>query len=127
MPVFNQGALRARREAEISAAKQSEIAWRSAVASAVEDVQVAQSNLSRYRQRAALLQTAADDYNRSLSLAQQNYRNGAITLLDLLETDRNAATAKLSAAAAVLDAAQAWAALKIATGAGAAVSEQTGG
>ncbi|MCJ7875074.1 efflux transporter outer membrane subunit [Phaeobacter sp. J2-8] len=123
LPVFNQGALRASRDAEISAAKQAEIAWRGAVASAVEDVQVAQSNLTRYRQRASLLQTAARDYDRALTLAQQNYRNGAITLLDLLETDRNAATAKISAASAVLDAAQAWATLKIATGAGSAATE----
>ncbi|MDO6731915.1 efflux transporter outer membrane subunit [Marinovum sp. 2_MG-2023] len=123
LPVFNQGALRAGRDAEISAAKQAEIAWRGAVASAVEDVQVAQSNLTRYRQRASLLQTAARDYDRALTLAQQNYRNGAITLLDLLETDRNAATAKISAASAVLDAAQAWATLKIATGAGSAATE----
>lgn len=127
LPVFNRGQLRASRDAEISGAKQAEIAWRGAVASAVQDVQVAQSNLSRYRQRAALLATAASDYSRALTLAQQNYRSGAITLLDLLETDRNAASAKITAASASNDAAQAWATLKIATGAGAAATGQTGG
>ncbi|QUS36937.1 efflux transporter outer membrane subunit [Falsirhodobacter algicola] len=127
LPVLNQGQLRASRDAEISAAKQAEIAWRSAVSSAVEDVQVARSNLSRYRQRAALLRTAADDYDRALTLAQGNYRNGAITLLDLLDTDRSAASARISAASAVNDAAQAWATLKIATGSGAAVTGQVGG
>jgi multidrug efflux system outer membrane protein len=121
-PVFNQGVLRASRDAQISVAKQSEIAWRASVLQAVEDVQVAQSNLIRYRQRATLLRQAAQDYGQALSLAQENYRNGAITLLDLLETDRNAAAARISAAFAVNDAAQAWAALKIATGAGAAVT-----
>lgn len=125
LPVFNQGQLRASRDAQISAAKQSEIAWRSAVSSAVEDVQVAQSNLSRYRQRASLLRTAASDYDHALTLAQENYRRGAITLLDLLETDRNTASAKISAASAVNDAAQAWATLKIATGAGAAATGKT--
>lgn len=124
LPVFNQGQLRASRDAQLSVAKQSEIAWRSAVVSAVQDVQVAQSNLSRYRQRAVLLRTAADDYGHALALAQQNYRNGAITLLDLLETDRNTASARISAASAVNDAAQAWATLKIATGAGAAATGQ---
>lgn len=127
LPVFKQGALRASRDAALSAAKQAEITWRSAVVSAVEDVQVAQSNLTRYRRRATLLQTAARDYDRALTLAQQNYRSGAITLLDLLETDRNAAAAKISAAAAELDAALAWATLKIATGAGAAAVGQAGG
>ncbi len=126
LPVFNRGLLKAQRDAQISVAKQAEIAWRSAINDAVEDVQVAQSSLSRNRQRAALLRTAASDYGRALSLAQENYRNGAITLLDLLDTDRNANTAKISAASAVNDAAQAWATLKIVTGAGAAVNETEG-
>jgi multidrug efflux system outer membrane protein len=124
IPVFNQGKLRANRDAEVSAAKQSEITWRASVLGAVEDVQVAQSNLARYRQRAALLRTAAQDYSHALTLAQENYRNGAITLLDLLETDRNTASARISAASAVNDAAQAWATLKIATGAGASATAQ---
>ncbi|WP_372803219.1 efflux transporter outer membrane subunit [Paracoccus seriniphilus] len=119
LPVLNQGKLRAYRDAQISAARQSEIAWRASVLEAVEDVQTAQSNLSRYRQRATLLRKAAQDYGHALELAQQNYRNGAITLLDLLETDRNTASARISAASAVNDAAKAWATLKIATGAGA--------
>lgn len=122
LPVFNQGQLRASRDAQVSVAKQAEIAWRTSVNEAVEDVHIAQSNLSRYRQRAALLRTAASDYGRALALAQQNYRSGAITLLDLLETDRNTNSARISAASAVNDAAQAWATLKIATGAGSAAT-----
>lgn len=126
LPVFNQGLLQASRDAQVSVAKQAEITWRASVAEAVEDVQTAQSNLSRYRQRASLLRTAASDYGRALTLAQQNYRNGAITLLDLLETDRNTNSARISAASAANDAAQAWATLKIATGAGAAATGQAG-
>lgn len=122
LPIFNQGALRANRDAAASQAKQAEIAWRASVMDAVEDVQVAASNLSRYRQRASALRAAANDYDRALSLAQENYRNGAITLLDMLDTDRSAATARIEAASAVNDAAQAWATLKIATGAGAAAA-----
>ena len=121
-PVFNQGRLQASRDAQISVAKQAEIAWRASITGSVEDVQVAQSNLARYRQRAALLRTAANDYGRALALAQQNYRSGAITLLDLLETDRNTNAARISAASAVNDAAKAWATLKIATGAGSAAT-----
>ncbi len=122
LPVLSQGQLRASRDARISAARQAEIAWRAAISGAVEDVQVAQSNLSRYRQRSALLRAAESDYGRALALAQQSYRSGAITLLDLLETDRNANAARISAASVANDAAQAWAVLKIATGAGAAVT-----
>ncbi|WP_138470093.1 efflux transporter outer membrane subunit [Poseidonocella sp. HB161398] len=126
LPVFNQGALRASRDAQVSAAKQAEIEWRASVMQAVEDVQVGESNLRRYRQRATALRQAADDYGRALALAQENYRNGAITLLDLLDTDRNTASARISAASAVNDAAQAWATLKIATGAGAAAEGVAG-
>lgn len=124
LPVFNQGLLRASRDAQLSVARQAEIAWRASINEAVEDVQVAQSNLTRARQRAQLLRTAASDYGRALTLAQENYRNGAITLLNLLETDRNTNAARISAASATNEAAQAWATLKIATGAGAAVTGQ---
>jgi multidrug efflux system outer membrane protein len=122
LPVFNQGLLKASRDAQLSVARQAEIAWRASINEAVEDVQVAQSNLTRARQRAQLLRTAASDYGRALTLAQENYRNGAITLLNLLETDRNTNAARISAASATNEAAQAWATLKIATGAGAAVT-----
>ncbi len=119
LPVFNQGALKAARDARISLAKQAEIEWRAQVLSAVEDVQLAQSNLSQYRSRAAALRRAAASYEKALTLARENYRAGAITLLDLLDTDRSAAAARVSAASAVNDAAQAWASLQLAIGAGA--------
>lgn len=120
LPLLNQGALAAQRDATISLAKQAEIDWRSAVVSAVEDVQVAQSNLTQYRRRATALQTAAATYGRALELARGNYRGGAITLLDLLDTDRSTATARINAASARNEAAKEWATLQIAVGAGAA-------
>ncbi|SIS70426.1 efflux transporter outer membrane subunit [Phaeovulum vinaykumarii] len=122
LPVLSQGSLRGARDAAVSRARQAEIDWRAAILAAVEDVTVARSNLDRYRQRAAALRRAADSYDRALKLAQANYRNGAITLLDLLETDRSAASARIAAASGVNEAAKAWASLRIATGAGAAVA-----
>ncbi|MDK3019253.1 efflux transporter outer membrane subunit [Pseudodonghicola flavimaris] len=119
LPVFNQGALAANRDAAVSAARQAAIDWQAAVLTAVEDVQVAQAQLTQYRQRAVALRRAAEAYDRALQLAQQNYRDGAITLLDLLDTDRSAASARISAASAANDAAKAWATLRIAIGAGA--------
>ena len=122
LPVFNQGALAAQRDAKLSIAKQAEIDWRSAVVSAVEDVQVAQSNLLQYRRRATALQTSATSYGRALALAQESYRGGAITLLDLLDTDRSTASARISAASARNKAAKEWATLQISIGAGAAIT-----
>ncbi|MFT4151463.1 MAG: efflux transporter outer membrane subunit [Paracoccaceae bacterium] len=121
LPVFNQGALQAARANKVSLAKQAEIAWRAAVMQAVEDVQTAQSNLRRYRQQAGALQTAADAYGRAYALARENFDAGALDLLDVLDADRSAAQARLSVAAARNAAAKEWAALQIATGAGAGI------
>jgi len=119
LPVFNRGALHAARDAKVSAARQAELSWRSAVNGAVEDVQVAASNLTQYRRRQVALEQAARSYGHALELAQQNYEAGAITLLDLLDTDRSAASARISAASAANETAQEWAFLQIALGAGA--------
>ncbi|MBJ3778720.1 efflux transporter outer membrane subunit [Acuticoccus mangrovi] len=121
IPVLNQPALRATRDAAASEARQAEIAWRQVVMDAVEDVQVAQSNLQQYRRRTDALRMTVRSYERALSLARNNYAAGAITLIDLLDTDRSTATARISAASAANSAAQEWATLQIAVGAGAAV------
>ncbi|SIS99236.1 efflux transporter outer membrane subunit [Paracoccus saliphilus] len=118
LPVFNQGALQAARSRKVSEARQAEIAWKSSVAAAVEDVQTAQSNLRRYRQRAGTLEQAANSYDRAYDLAYENFEAGALELVDLLEADRSRASARLAAASARNDAAKEWAALQIATGAG---------
>lgn len=119
LPIFNRGALAAARDVQISVAKQAEITWRSTVRSAIEDVQIALSNLQQYQKRSEALNAAASSYQRAFDLARENYRNGAITLLDLLDTDRSTAAARVDAASAQNDVAQAWATLQIARGAGA--------
>lgn len=118
LPVLNQGALQATRNRRLSEARQAEIAWKSAIAAAVEDVQTAQSNLRRYRQRAATLEGAAASYDRAYALARQNFDAGALALVDLLEADRSRASARLAAGQARTAAAKEWATLQIATGAG---------
>ncbi len=123
IPIFNQGALSAERDAAISLAKQAELDWRSAVVSAVEDVQVAQSNLTQQRERAEAYKASAQFYEQAFELAQENYRAGAITLLELLDTDRSTASAKIAAASSVNDLAKAWATLQIAVGAGQKVTQ----
>ncbi|WP_410216547.1 efflux transporter outer membrane subunit [Paracoccus sp. (in: a-proteobacteria)] len=123
LPVANQGLLQAARARRISEARQADLAWRSQVASAVEDVQRSQSNLRRYRQRVEALDQAATSYDRAFDLARTNFEAGALALVDLLDADRQRATARLQAASARNDAAKEWAALQIATGAGAAVAQ----
>ena len=59
---------------------------------------------------------------RAYALARTNFEAGALPLVDLLDADRQRAAARLQAATARNDAAKEWAALQIATGAGAAVA-----
>ncbi|TMV37483.1 hypothetical protein FGG78_43295 [Thioclava sp. BHET1] len=102
-------------------AKQAEITWRSSVSDAVKDVQVSLSNLRQYRARAGALHKAASSYAQALALERTNYRNGAVTLLDLIDVDLDTTSSQISAASARNDAAQEWATLQIATGTGAGV------
>ncbi|MEO1909989.1 MAG: efflux transporter outer membrane subunit [Paracoccus sp. (in: a-proteobacteria)] len=122
LPIANQGILQATRSRRVSEARSADLAYRSQVASAVEDVQRSQSNLRRYRQRVATLDKAAASYERAYSLARTNFEAGALALVDLLDADRQRAAARLAAASARNDASKEWAALQIATGAGAAVA-----
>ena len=118
LPILNRDSLSASRDVAESLAKQAEINWRSAILSAVEDVHVAQSNLTQQRQRSKAFNEAASFYKQAFTLAQENYRAGAITLLELLDTDRSTAAARISSASAINDMAKAWATLQIALGAG---------
>ena len=122
--IFNRGLLKAERDAQVSAAKQAEIDWRSSVNSAVQDVEVSQSNLTLYSLQSNLLKQAADSYSTALRLGRNNYRNGAMTLLDLLDTVRSEASTQISAASALNSAVQGWASLQIAIGAGAGFADR---
>ncbi len=123
IPVLNRGTLEASRDAALSLAEQARIAWRASVNGAVQDVQTSLSTLAQQRRRTAALRQAAESYGRALSLAQETYRAGAITLLDLLDTDRSTAAARILAASAANDAAKEWATLQISLGAGAAAPQ----
>ncbi|ATQ58300.1 efflux transporter outer membrane subunit [Paracoccus yeei] len=118
-PVLSQGALQATRARRVAEAREAEIAWRASVSEAVKDVQVAQSNLRRYREQTSALERAASAYNRAYQLARTSFAEGGLALLDLLDSDRSTASARLSAASARNEAAKEWAALQIAMGAGA--------
>ncbi|MCW4627750.1 MULTISPECIES: efflux transporter outer membrane subunit [Marinomonas] len=122
--IFNRGALHAQRDAQVSVAKQAEIDWRASVIGAVEDVQVAQSNFTLYQEQTELLNKAAASYGRALALGRNNYRNGAMTLLDLLDTVRSEASAQINAASVHNSAIKEWASLQIAIGAGAGFSDK---
>jgi len=117
--LLNQPQLRAARDQSASEAREAEIAWRQTVLDAVEDVQSANSTFRRDGRTVSLLGRSVNSYQRALDLSQANFEAGALSLLDLLDTDRSLAGARLGLASAVRDQAVDWATLQIALGAGA--------
>ncbi|WP_045390558.1 efflux transporter outer membrane subunit [Falsirhodobacter sp. alg1] len=119
LALLNQPQLRAVRDETASEARQAEIEWRSTVLDAIEDVQSANSTWRRDQQTVDAYARSAASYERALNLSQQNFEAGALSLLDLLDTDRSLASARLSLVDSIRDMAVDYATLQIALGAGA--------
>ncbi len=117
-PILNQSALRAKRDAAISSANTAQLDWRAQVLAAVEEVQVAQSNLSNKRREIASLRALQASNDKILNLSRESFRLGQADLPDLLSAERAADASRNSLAAAVGDAAKIWASLMVATGRG---------
>lgn len=105
-------------------AKQAELAWQAAVLSAVEEVQVAQSDVARTTRAVAATRRSVASYGRVVTLSRQTYEAGTTTLLDLLESQRSLATSQLSLASANRDLAASWASVQVAAGKGWAVDDR---
>lgn len=118
LPVLNQTGLSATRDRRVAEAAQAGIEWRAAVASAIEDVQTALSNLRRTRQRLSALSAALRSQEEAHDLAVSSFRENSITLLELLEIDRTTVSARSAVLSAENDAAQQWAVLSLAIGEG---------
>ena len=121
LPVFNGGALKARVEVARSQAEQQYLAWKQTVLQAVEEVENAQTALIRDGQTVAALRKVVQSYEQTLDLARESYRGGASTILDVLDAERNVATARLSLAAAIRQLARDYVSLNVAIGGGAEI------
>lgn len=118
LPVLNQPLLRANRDQVISAAKQAELAWRSTVYGAVEDVQIEQGATQRSRREVAAQQAATETYRQARDLSRETYEAGTTTFLDLLDAERSAGTTALALAASIRGLANDWTSLQVAAGRG---------
>ena len=126
LPLFNRGALTARRNAAIATAQQAETAWRASVQSAVRDVQTAQSAYRLSRRRVSQLQDAVSATRTAFDLTERAFEDGAIPLLDLLSAELTLTEARVGLAQAVQQSASDWLALQIATGSGWAAAPRAG-
>ncbi|GMB80196.1 efflux transporter outer membrane subunit [Shinella zoogloeoides] len=125
LPIFNGGELKARVKVARSEAEQQYLAWKSTVLNAVEEVENAQSALIRDGQTVAALRKVVQSYEQTLNLARESYRGGASTILDVLDAERNVASARLSLASAIRQLARDYVALNVAIGGGAEIGAPT--
>jgi outer membrane protein TolC len=88
MPVFTAGRTRAINDIAESAQREAVVRYENAVVRALEDVENALVALDDERNRAQLLQSAADSANAALGRAQSLYDRGQIDLLPLLDAQR---------------------------------------
>ena len=118
VPIFNGGKLQA--AVEIAQAQRDEyhIAWRSAVLSALEDVENAIVNLSQERLRIRSLSESARRYGEAARLSRSLYETGSSAFLDVLDAERSAFSAEDSLLASRATLAKYYVALAKALGGG---------
>ncbi|WJR69035.1 efflux transporter outer membrane subunit [Neorhizobium sp. CSC1952] len=118
LPIFDGGALRANLSSSESAAREQYLAWKQTVLNAVEEVENALAAVARDRRTVEALQATVRSYQEALQLATASYRDGASSLLDVLDAQRQVSTAQANLAQAVQQVAQDFVALNVAIGGG---------
>ncbi len=119
LPLFNYGRLTAKVEGARSNAEIARLEWKNAILSAVEDVQKTQSAYTAYRRQTKSLSEVVASTDRVRVLSQETYRQGAATLLDLLDAERRYTSARQSLSQSLRQEATSWAKLQVAVGRGA--------
>ncbi|MBB1247580.1 MULTISPECIES: efflux transporter outer membrane subunit [unclassified Rhizobium] len=98
IPIFNQGTLKAAVDLNKSTAKVQYLAYKSAVLTAVKDVEDALVALRKEREHYSRLSVAVSEYRRALELAQQLYDAGNTEFSDVLLAQDSLYTAELQLA-----------------------------
>jgi outer membrane protein, multidrug efflux system len=123
LPIFDGGALRANVKSSQAAARAAYLTWKASVLQGIEETENAMVAYNRDRATVAALRNSVKNYQEALSLATTNYKNGASSLLDVLDAQRSVATAQQSLAAAIRQSALDYIALNIAVGGGYAAGQ----
>ena len=118
LPILDGGSLRANVDIAKSSAREQYLAWKSTVLTAVEEVENALAAVNRDKQTEEALRRTVKSYQEALSLATASYRDGASSLLDVLDAQRNVSDAQANLAAAIQQTAQDYVSLSIALGGG---------
>lgn len=118
LPIFDGGALKARVSAAESAAREAYLDWKQTVLNAVEETENALAAVARDARTVNALRDTVRSYEEALDLATASYRDGASSLLDVLDAQRQVSTAQTNLAQAVQQAAQDFVSLNVAIGGG---------
>lgn len=89
VPIFNGGKLRAAVEVAQAQRDEYHVAWRSAVLTALEDVENAIVSLAQERLKIRSLAEAARRYGEAARLSRSLYENGSTSFLDVLDAQRS--------------------------------------
>ena len=121
LPIFDGGQLRANLSKSESQARQAYLVWRQTVLNAVREVENALAVATRDGRTVAALRASVNSYREALQLSTASYKDGAISLLDVLDAQRSVSDAEASLADAVANSATDFVALNVAIGGGYAV------
>ncbi|RFB81930.1 nodulation protein NodT [Rhizobium leguminosarum bv. trifolii] len=124
LPIFGGGTLRANVEIEKSDARTQYLAWKAAVLNGVEEVENALTAVRRDTQTLEPLRRQVETAQESLALSTTSYKDGASSLLDVLDAQRSVSDAEASLAATVQQVAKDYVDLYVAIGAGYLTREQ---
>ncbi len=127
LPIFDGGALQANVKSSEAAARAAYLAWKASVLQVVEDTENALVAYNRDRATVSALRESVKNYQEALNLSMTNYKNGASSLLDVLDAQRSVDTAQQSLAAAIRQSALDYIALNVAVGGGYAVGQDKAG
>ncbi|AXK82259.1 RND transporter [Pseudolabrys taiwanensis] len=89
VPIFNGGKLRAAVEVAEAQRDEYHVAWRSAVLTALEDVENATVSLAQERIKIRSLTESAQRYGEAARLSHTLYENGSSSFLDVLDAERS--------------------------------------
>ncbi|WP_064709399.1 efflux transporter outer membrane subunit [Rhizobium bangladeshense] len=124
LPIFDGGKLRANVDIEKSDARTQYLAWKAAVLNGVEEVENALAAVRHDTQTLGPLRRQVQTAQESLALSTTSYKDGASSLLDVLDAQRSVSDAQESLAATVQQVAKDYVDLYVAIGAGYLEPEQ---
>ena len=126
LPVLDGGRLKANVDIAESSARGAYLAWKASVLNAVEEVENALAAVNRDSRTVSALTATVRSYEEALSLSTASYKDGASSLLDVLDAQRSVSTAQASLAQAVRQMAADYVALNVAIGGGYAFDKKAG-